>query len=170
MTKQELTFLAFLTATASVMHIVESFIFRALPLPFLRLGLSNIVVLYLIWHHRILSAFVVAVAKSLIGAAVTFSLLSPAILLSLGGGIMAVLAMSLSLIVRPRFSLTGISIMGAISHNLTQLGLARLFIITNNSLFVLTPILLFLALLSGIITAYICYYLEFKIPGLKAHI
>jgi len=170
MTQKSLSFLAFLTATASVMHIVESLVFRAVPLPFIRLGLSNIVVLYLIWNKKIVSAFVVAVAKSIIGGVVTLTLLSPAILLSLSGGIISVLLMSLALLVRPRFSLTGISIVGAISHNLTQLGMARLFIIPNDSLFVLTPILLLLALISGITTAYICYFLEIKIPSLKAQI
>jgi heptaprenyl diphosphate synthase len=78
--------------------------------------------------------------------------------------------MSLALLIRPRFSLTGISIVGAIAHNLTQLGMARLFIIPNDSLFVLTPILLLLALISGITTAYICYYLEIKIPSLKGQL
>nr|MDK2851042.1 hypothetical protein [Candidatus Cloacimonadota bacterium] len=170
MTQKNLSFLAFLTATASVMHIVESLIFRAVPIPFIRLGLSNIVVLYLVWNKQIVSAFIVAIVKSIIGGVVTLTLLSPAILLSLSGGMVAVVMMSLALLVRPRFSLIGISIIGAISHNLTQLCMARLFIITNDSLFVLTPILLLLALISGIITAYICYYLENKIPALKAHI
>ncbi len=170
MTQRNLSFLAFLTATASVMHIVESLIFRAVPLPFIRLGLSNIVILYLIWNRKILSAFVVAIAKSIIGGVVTLTLLSPAILLSLSGGVISVFLMSLALLIRPRFSLTGISIVGAIAHNLTQLGMARLFIIPNDSLFVLTPILLLLALISGITTAYICYYLEIKIPSLKGQL
>lgn len=165
-----LTFLAFLTATASVIYIVESLIFRMLPLPFLRLGLSNIVVLYLIWHKKIFSAIIVNLAKSIVGGIATFTLLSPTVILSLGGGFIAVLIMSLGLLVRPRFSLIGISILGAVAHNLTQLILARYIIITNDSLFVLTPILILFGLISGIITAYISYYLEEKIPGLKAPI
>ncbi|MCB5262357.1 MAG: Gx transporter family protein [Candidatus Cloacimonetes bacterium] len=165
-----LTFLAFLTATASVIYIVESLIFRMLPLPFLRLGLSNIVVLYLIWQRKIFSAIIVNLAKSLVGGIATFTLLSPTVILSLGGGFIAVLVMSAALLVRPRFSLTGISILGAISHNLTQLVLARYLIIQSDSLFVLTPILILFGLISGIITAYICYYLEDKIPAMKAPI
>lgn len=77
-----LTFLAFLTATASVIYIVESLIFRMLPLPFLRLGLSNIVVLYLIWQRRIFSAIIVNLAKSIVGGIATFTLLSPTVILS----------------------------------------------------------------------------------------
>jgi heptaprenyl diphosphate synthase len=165
-----LTLLAFLTATASVVYIVESLIFRMLPLPFLRLGLSNIVILYLVWHKRIFSAIIVNLAKSIIGGIATFTLLSPTVMLSLGGGFIAVLMMSIGLMIRPRFSLTGISILGAISHNIMQLILARVFIITSDSLFVLTPMLILFGLVSGIVTAFICYYCEDKIPGLKAQI
>ncbi|MCB5252485.1 MAG: Gx transporter family protein [Candidatus Cloacimonadaceae bacterium] len=168
MKSRYLTSLAFLTATASVIYIVESLIFRMLPLPFLRLGLSNIVVLYLVWNRRIFSAVIVNLAKSIVGGVATFTLLSPTVILSVSGGFIAVLIMSAGLLMRPRFSLIGISILGAISHNLTQLVLARYLIITNDSLFVLTPILILFGLISGIITAYISYYLEEKIPALKA--
>ncbi|MDI3503269.1 MAG: hypothetical protein PWP64_205 [Candidatus Cloacimonadota bacterium] len=170
MNTKQLTFLAFLTATASVVYIVESLIFRMLPIPFLRLGLSNIVALYLIWHRRIFSALIVNLAKSLIGGMATFTLLSPSVVLSLGGGLIAVLVMALGLLIRPRLSITGISILGAISHNVTQLFLARIVLFSNDSLFVLTPILILFGLISGIITAYICFIMEHQLPGLKAKI
>lgn len=170
MNTKHLTFLAFLTATASVVYIVESLIFRILPLPFLRLGLSNIVALYLIWHRHIFSAIAVNLAKSLIGGMATFTLLSPSVILSLGGGLIAVLAMAMGLVIRPRLSITGISILGAVSHNLTQLFLARIVLFNNDGLFVLTPILILFGLISGIITAYICFIIEHQIPGLKAKI
>jgi len=51
--------LAFLTAAASSIHIVESLIMRVLPLPFLRIGLSNVVVLYLIYKNQTWEAIVV---------------------------------------------------------------------------------------------------------------
>jgi len=163
-------FLGFLTATASLIYIVENVIMRALPVPFLRLGLANIVLLYLVWHRKIWQAYLITIAKTLIGGLATFTLLSPSVLLSLGGGIIAVSAMSFGLLMRPRFSISGISILGAVSHNLTQLLLARKLIIQNDSLFVLTPILILFGLFSGIVTAYICYFIEERIPALKAKI
>jgi heptaprenyl diphosphate synthase len=161
-------FLAFLTATASAVYIIESLILGMLPIPFIRLGLSNVVLLYLVFHRQILSAVVVAAAKSVIGGVATFSLLSPVLPLSLGGGLAAVLVMSLGLLVRPRFSMFGISVLGALAHNFTQLALVRFMLIRHDGLFVLTPILILFGLIGGITTAYFCVYLEEKIPSLKA--
>lgn len=163
-------FLGFLTATASVIYIVENLVLRNLPVPFLRLGLANIVILYLVWHRYIGQAFLVTIAKTIIGGIATFTLISPAVLLSLGGGLIAVSAMSLGMLVRPRFSLTGISILGAVGHNLAQLVIARWVIIHSDSLFILTPILILFGLFSGILTAFLCYYIEERIPALKAKI
>ncbi|MCB5260855.1 MAG: Gx transporter family protein [Candidatus Cloacimonetes bacterium] len=163
-------FLGFLTATASVFYILENLILRTLPIPFLRLGLANIIMLFLVWRRNIWQAYTVTIAKTLIGGIVTLTLMSPAILLSLTGAVLAVTCMSLGVFVRPRLSLTGISILGAISHNLGQLLIARQFIITTDSLFVLTPILILLGLFSGVITAYLCYYTQERIPAIKAYI
>ena len=168
MKSDKLLLLAFLTATASAVYIVESLIMGLLPVPFLRLGLSNIVLLYLVYQQRIFSAFIVAALKSIIGSVATFSLLTPILPLSLGGGLVAVAVMSLSLLMRPRFSLFGISVLGALAHNFTQLILVRYMLIRHDGLFVLTPFLILAALFSGIVTAYLCIYIEEKIPIFKA--
>ncbi|HNV93423.1 MAG TPA: Gx transporter family protein, partial [Candidatus Cloacimonas sp.] len=55
--KSTLIQLAFFTAIAATIHIVEDLIMRMLPLPFIRVGFSNIVILYLIYHNKILEAF-----------------------------------------------------------------------------------------------------------------
>ena len=161
-------FLAFLTATAAAVYIVESLIMSVSPLPFLRIGLSNVILLYLVFERKILSAFIVSISKSIIGGIATFSLLSPVLPLSLAGGIAAIIAMSLGLLVRPRFSMFGISILGAIAHNFAQLLVVRSFIIQKDALFRLTPLLILLGLFSGVITAYFCMYILEKIPGWKA--
>lgn len=161
-------FLAYLTATASIVHVVESLIFRALPIPFLRIGLSNIVLIYLVLQKDIFAAFVVAILKAIIGGVATFTLLSPTILFSLCGGLSAVLVMGLASFVRPKFSVIGVSILGAIAHNLAQLAVARIVVIKSDSVFVLTPILILFGLISGMLTSGIYLYLMQKIPGLKA--
>ncbi len=167
---RDIVFLGFLTATASAIYIVESMIMRSLPLPFLRLGLANIVALYLVCKRNIPQAYLLTITKTLLGSIATFTLMSPSVLLSLGGGVIAVSAMSLGLLVRPSFSITGISILGAVSHNMAQLLLARYLIIRSDSLFVLTPILILFGLVSGIVTAYISYIILQRIPALKADI
>jgi len=83
----------------------------------------------------------------------TFTLLSPSTLLSLGGGLAAILVMWLACRLRLGFSPFGISIAGAVAHNLAQLVLVKTIVLPGADVFVLTPILLVLALLSGMLTA-----------------
>lgn len=162
MTNQKLIQLALLTAAAASIQIVESLVMRLIPIPFIRIGLSNVVILYLIWKNRPLSALVVNVAKSLLGGLATFTLLSPSTLLSLGGGLAAIAVMLSAKWLRLGLSLFGISILGAIAHNLGQLLLVRWLLISNSRVFMLTPILISIALLSGSIIAYITYYIDAK--------
>lgn len=128
---------------------------RALPLPFIRIGLANIVVLYLLMQDKLGSALLVNILKSLIGGVFTFTLLSPATMLSLSGGLVSLLVMGLLIKYNPGFSIIGISIAGALSHNLVQIGLVRLFVIKSDSVFGILPVLLVLGLISGYIVAYV---------------
>ena len=57
--------LAFLTATACSVQIAENLIMRLLPLPFIRIGLSNVIILYLIQLNIVLNAVCVYVHNSL---------------------------------------------------------------------------------------------------------
>lgn len=161
--------LAFLTATACSIHIVESLIMRLLPLPFIRLGLSNIVILYLILRRHTCQALIVNVTKSLIGGVATFSLLTPATLLSLGGGLTAIFAMWAGDRLPLGLSKYGVSIVGAVAHNLTQLLLVRYVVMPGTNVFILTPILLILALFSGIVTAWLLMLVENKLNTWDFH-
>ncbi len=147
--------LAFLTATACSIHVFENLIMRMLPLPFIRLGLSNIVVMYLLFEKKPLQAIVVNVTKSIVGGAVTFTLLSPATLLSVCGGLAAIFAMWAAIGINLGFSEYGVSILGAVAHNMVQLILVQTVVLPGARVFVLTPLLLFLGLCSGILTAWI---------------
>ena len=154
MKPDSILFLAFLTATASAVYIVENLIMSMLPIPFIRIGLSNVVLLYLVYHRRILSAFVVAIAKSVIGPC-HFHLYRQC-LRYLWSEVWRRFVMSMGLFIRPRFSMFGISVLGAIGHNTAQLLLVNLLFATWT--FCIVPILILLGLISGIITAYLCLY------------
>lgn len=161
--------LAFLTACASSIHIVEGLLMRLLPLPFIRIGLSNVVILYLIYKGKARDALIVNISKSLIGGVATFTLLTPATVLSLVAGLTAILVMLVAKAMKLGFSIFGVSICGAIAHNITQLGLVYLLLIKSRQVFVLTPLLLFIGLLSGSVIAYITLYIDakFKLPDIR---
>jgi len=158
-----LFFLAFLSAIACSLHIVESLITKALPLPFLRLGLSNVIILYLIMDGKVWQAIIVNVTKTLVSAVVTFTFLSPSTLISFGAGLAAVLAMLLAQKSRLGFSFYGVSICGATAHNMAQLVIAKWVVLDRGEVFVLTPILLFLGLISGLFVAYIMQFFSHQI-------
>ena len=162
-TEHELLWLAFLTAAASSLHIVENLLMRLLPLPFIRIGLSNVVILYLIYKGKPWQALIVNFSKSILGGLFTFTLLSPSTVLSLAGGMAALIIMLVVKWVRLGFSIYGISICGAIAHNMMQLAVVHTFIIQSDQVFVLTPLLLSIALISGSVIAYITLYTDTRI-------
>ncbi|HPR18258.1 MAG TPA: Gx transporter family protein [Candidatus Cloacimonadota bacterium] len=154
MTRQRyLVMLAFFTALAVTIFILESIIPK--PLPFMKLGLSNVVVLVLLVSGNLRSAVVVAIAKSILGGLLAGTLFSPTTLLSLSGTILSLLVMMLLLKLPFDFSILGISIGGAVAHNFGQIGLVRLLLIKENSIFYLTPLLILMGIVTGIITGYL---------------
>ncbi len=165
--EKPLFFLAFLTALACSVHIVESLFSRALPFPFLRLGLSNVITLYLVNQNKPWQAVLVSITKSLISAVVTFSFLSPGTLISLGAGLAAILLMVSAQKSRLGFSLYGISICGATAHNIAQLMIIKWVVLDRSEVFMLTPILLFLGLISGLVIAYITQHFIRQIKEIK---
>jgi heptaprenyl diphosphate synthase len=136
---------------------------RMLPVPFIRIGLSNIIVLYLIMEGKTLSAVVVNVVKSLIGGIATLTLLTPGTLLSLVGGLCAIIAMLAAKNLKAGFTVYGISILGAVAHNLAQLVVIRYVVMLYRQVFMLTPILIFLGMFSGILTAWLMEFVRDKI-------
>ena len=147
------TRLAFFTAFAITIYIVESFIPR--PLPFMKFGLSNIVILILLISWNFKSALIVAVAKIFIGGFFSGTFLSPTTLLSFSGSIVSLIIMFLFLKVNINFSVIGISIIGAVTHNISQLTVVRFVLIKENTIFYLTPLLILMGIVTGVITGYI---------------
>jgi len=160
--------LALYTALAASIHVIEGLVMRMLPVPFLRIGLSNVVVLYLLWKNDFIGAMIVSLAKVFLGGLITLTLLSPSTLLSGAGSISALLIMQLAQKLRLGFSIFGISIIGAICHNLAQLFVVRITIIQSSRVFMLTPILILIGLISGSIVAYLVLYANAKLtlPGI----
>ncbi|MDD2331139.1 MAG: Gx transporter family protein [Candidatus Cloacimonetes bacterium] len=136
-------------------YIAENLVLRTLPVPFIRIGLSNVVILSLILSGKYLAAILINLIKSVIGGVVTFTLLTPSTWLSLGGGFFAVLLMSLLHYLHAGFSVYGISIAGAVVHNAIQLILVRIFLISNPSVMFLLPALTIIALLSGLMVGHL---------------
>ncbi|MEG1164875.1 MAG: Gx transporter family protein [Oscillospiraceae bacterium] len=156
MTTKRLTRLALLTAVALVLGYVESFIPIAPGIPGVKLGLSNTVLLYALYLMDTKSAvflmFLKVVLSGLLYAG--FS----AMLFSLGGGIFSIIMMLIvRALWREKISIIGVSVVGAVFHNVGQLAVAA-FMVNTISLLTYLPVLLISAVVTGILTGLIAKY------------
>lgn len=129
----------------------------------MKIGLANIIPLLLISGKHYREAVIVVIAKILIGGFFAGTLFSPTTLLSLSGSVAALIIMLILSLSPFRFSIIGISIGGAVAHNIGQLFIVRILLIKENEIFYLTPLLITLGMITGAIIGYIAYLLITKI-------
>lgn len=150
--------LALLTALAVGANIVEQFIPR--PLPFLRIGLSNAVILALFMSRQYRAGWIVGSIKVLMGSALTGIILSPVFFLAFGGTFTSMFLMWLGRRLPVGFGVIGLSIIGAVGHNMSQLVIARWLLVPGPEIFYLTPLLILLGIGTGVLTGLAAAWLE----------
>lgn len=150
--------LALLTAFGIILFLFESMIPR--PLPWLKPGLSHVATLIAIYTMGISEAMIIVILRVLVGSLLVGSLLNPAFILSLGGGIAATGVMGLTQRYFSKiFSIFGVSILGATVHNFTQLALVALLIIGRIEIFYLAPLMSLSSLFTGFLVALVSHLL-----------
>lgn len=140
-------FLALLVAIGLALSIVESFI----PLPFIapgaKLGLANIVSITALIVFGLKEALIVALLRSFTFALATGSFSN--IMYSLPSAVFSIIVMFMVFrFFSGYFSLIGISIFGAIFHNITQIGVASLMM-ENIKIFSYLPVMTLVSLFTG---------------------
>jgi len=158
MKKNDPVILAYFTAFAVTIYVLENIIPK--PLPFFKLGLANVVVLLLLWNRKSLAALIIILSKTILGGLITGMLLSPMTIISLGASIAAYLMMFGAIKTRLGFSVLGISIIGATIHNLTQLAIVNWLLVHSDEVWKLLPLMLLLGLVTGLITGYLAHLLS----------
>ncbi len=137
-----------LTSLALMLGYFERFIPIAPGLPGVKLGLANSILLYAIYLIDSKSAFTLMILKVVLSAALYAGL--GAIMFSFSGGLFSLIMMLLT----KRYgktSVIGVSVIGAVFHNIGQLVVAGFIVQTRGLLFYL-PILLISGVITGIIT------------------
>ncbi|MBR5460276.1 MAG: Gx transporter family protein [Clostridia bacterium] len=155
---RRITRTALLFSLCIILSVVESAFLTLPTLPGVKLGLSNLPVMYSLYTVNFPLALSLCLARSLF-AFITrgFS----ACLLSLAGGCLSVLLMQLLL--KTRSSIALVSVTGGISHNVGQLAAVSLLWSTP-SVFSLSPVLIISGTVFGILNAVL---LRVTIPYLK---
>jgi heptaprenyl diphosphate synthase len=141
--------LAVLSAFALGMHGFESLL--PSPIPWLKIGLANIITLITLILYGLQSAMIVTLIRVTLASLITGTFLGPAFMLSFSGGVASTLAMGAVFSFSPRlFSTIGLSVIGALFHNITQLCLAYfLFVQRLEAILIITPVIVLIGTITG---------------------
>lgn len=160
---KKLALSAILAAVAMILSYIEALFPMPVPIPGIKLGLANLVVIIAIYRLGFKYAF----AINCIRIFTTGLLFTGAFgaLYSFSGGVLSIIVMYL-LYKIGWFSMVGISMAGGVAHNLGQLIMACI-IMSNIKLMSYFAILLFAGMGSGILIGIVAYFVYGKLPHLK---
>lgn len=147
------TRLSYLLALMIVLSYLESMIpFLNGIIPGLKIGLSNIVILFVLYTYTVKDTFYIGILRVILFSLLVGTIFSYPFYFSLVGAILSITVMCL--LKKINMSIITVSIGGAIFHNIGQMIVAMILIDTKY--IYMLPYLLILAIPSGIFTAIIC--------------
>ncbi|ACL70176.1 Gx transporter family protein [Halothermothrix orenii] len=153
-----------LVSMGLILHFVESMIPMSSIVPGAKLGLANIVSLVGLVLFGFQGGFQILLLRILIGSLMAGTFMTVSFYLSLSGGIFSFLAMFLAYThLKNKFSLIGISVIGAIFHNLGQV-ITAYFVISNPGIFYYLPYLVLMAIPTGIGVGLASYFTVNYLP------
>ena len=158
---RRLAFAAMFAALALIFSYVEMLVPIPVPIPGVKLGLANLVILIALYRLGFRYAFTINCVRIVIAGLLFSGVFG--MLYSFGGGILSILVMYL-LYRTKLFSMVGISMAGGVMHNLGQL-LTACAIMSNISLLSYFAVLFFSGLISGILIGILAYSIEQRLPA-----
>ena len=151
---RRLVFLSMLVAMGTALYVVEGMLAIPLPIPGVKLGLANIVTVLAIYLYGLRDGLTVALMRVLLGSLIGGVFLAPGFLLGIAGAVTSSLLMALLLKRTSCFSMIGISMAGAVAHNLGQL-LAASLLLQSGAVIYYLPVLLLTGIPAGMFTGYL---------------
>lgn len=163
MQTQKIARCALFTCAALVLSLVESFLpVAAVPVPGIKLGLANIVILFALYRLDLPSAWVILAAKCILSA--VFGGGVTAFAFSLCGGALALLVMAcLKRLDGRGLSVYGVSVAGAAAHGVGQI-LAAMLLMRTTVVIGYLPLLLAAGIVTGALTGAIASLLFRRFP------
>jgi heptaprenyl diphosphate synthase len=158
---------ALLVTCASLLQLAEAFFPQ--PVPGIKLGLANMITIVALVDLGFAAAIEIAVLRTVISSLLLGTFLSTTFILSFSSALISSLVMALFYTVikrmkNPVFSLVGISLIGAVAHNLTQLAVVYFILIRSDGVLMLLPWLgisgVIMGWITGIIASRVCSKLE----------
>lgn len=163
MKTKKLTSMALLTGIALVVFVIENQIPAPVPVPGVKLGLANAVILIAIWLLGPREGAVIQLLRILLGSFICGTV--SAMLYSLCGGVLCLGAMCGLKPFLGRKQIWFMSIAGALAHNAGQMG-AAILVTQTPSLAAYLPVLGISAVITGLFTG-LCA--QFTLERLMKH-
>jgi heptaprenyl diphosphate synthase len=165
--RPETIHIALLSAYAVGLHSIEALI--PTPIPWLRLGLANIITLTTLYLYGLKAGMTVTLTRVFIRSLLAGTFLGPAFVMSLGGGIASTFVMwGLIALFRKTLGPVSLSIFGALTHNIAQLFLAYiLFVRQIEAILLISPVILAAGVISGVFNGIVTNLIIHKIEEKK---
>ncbi|MGN8807676.1 Gx transporter family protein [Absicoccus porci] len=155
--------LGFLMAVGILLQLIESFVPIVMIVPGFKIGLANLASLFALMIYDKKSMWIVGIGRIFLSALLQGTLFSVAFWLSLSGGLLSLIAMSIAADVKV-FSIYGISILGAAFHSVGQV-IAITWIYQQYFMQLFLPILLALSIVSGLVVAILSQKMLDRLKG-----
>ena len=166
---QQLAAIGMLSALALVLSFLESLIPFQPGLPGIKLGLANLVIVFVLYRMNVHSALLINTVRILLAGLLFSGLFG--LLYSAAGAAASLAAMTLLLQINRKreqagksilFSIFGVSMTGGVFHNLGQLLVAILFLSSLNLIYYL-PVMIISGIVMGLINGMIARLLLQKL-------
>lgn len=162
---KKITFLSLMIGYSLILYIIEGFIPNPMIaiFPGAKLGLSNIITLIALMTFGFKDTFIILTVRIILSTIFTGPI--SYLMFSIGGGYLSLIIMYLFNKMNG-FSIIGISILGAIGHNIGQLLVASL-IVKNIAMTTYLPFMLITSLVTGMFVGLVS---KLAIPYVKSRI
>lgn len=145
--KNRTAFFGVFTALALIFSYVETLIPISFGIPGIKLGLANLVIVTALYKMRLQDVYLLSVTRVILSGLIFGNYVS--ILYSLAGGILSLTVMA-GFRKGNRFSVTGVSVLGGVFHNIGQI-LIAMFIVETFSISYYVPALLVAGTATGFV-------------------
>lgn len=158
---QKMAMLGLLTTIALTIFMIESAIPALVPIPGIKLGLANIVTLFVLLRYDWRDAAMVLVARIILASVLGGQMVS--FLYSICGGILCLTAMTLVNKFLKGHFIYLTSVVGAVFHNIGQI-VAAYVILHMRGILAYVPFLMISGVITGLFTGLACHFFNRYIP------
>ena len=151
------------TALALIFSYVETLIPIHIGIPGVKLGLANLIVVIALYRMGVREAYVLSVVRVILAGFLFGNLF--AILYSLAGGLLSLTVM-VFLKKTEKFSVLGVSMAGAVFHNIGQLIMAAI-VLESLSITYYLPVLMISGIVTGLLIGIVANEMLKRVRGLR---